>query len=298
MAHSWPVEPGSVPPPSAGALRVQRVLGNNAALCETSDGQQVVALGRGLGSGRRRGELLDPEAVEQFFVAGSPDGRQQLATFLAGVPLDCVRAATAIAELAHTELGLPVTQSLILPLADHLAFAESRVREHLPVTIPLAWEVSQLYPRELEVGRRGIALANRHLGVELAEAESVAIAMHLVNSQFAGPGTGMAMTMTENLFRVFEVVEAQFGVTIDRQSSSAARFVTHLRYLFSRVASGEQVVDQGPRLAEAISSAYPEATVCAAKLRFLLEAQLGTQLSDDEGAYLALHVARLVAEPR
>ena len=136
MAHSWPAEPGSVPPPSAGALRVQRVLGNNAALCETSDGQQVVALGRGLGSGRRRGELLDPEAVEQFFVAGSPDGRQQLATLLAELPLDSVRAATAIAELAHTELGLPVTQSLILPLADHLAFAERRVREHLPVTIP------------------------------------------------------------------------------------------------------------------------------------------------------------------
>ncbi|MEL4358771.1 BglG family transcription antiterminator [Luteococcus sp. H154] len=270
------------------------MLGNNAALCEAEDGQEVVALGRGLGSGRRRGEVLDPNQVEQFFIAGSPDGRQQLATFLADVPLDCVRAATAIAELASVELGLPVTQSLILPLADHLAFAVQRTRDNLPVAIPLAWEVTQLYPRELAVGQRAVPLASRLLRVALSEDESVAIAMHLVNAQFAGPGTGMAMTMTEDLSRVFQVIEAQFGVTIDRQSPSAARFVTHLRYLFSRVASGQQLVEHGAGLAEAITRAYPEATVCAGKLRYLLEARLETQLSDDEAAYLALHVARLL----
>ena len=79
---------------------------------------------------------------------------------------------------------------------------------------------------------------------------------------------------------------------------NAARFVTHLRYLYARVASGKQIVDPHPTFVDAIANAHPEAMACAVKLRFQFEMNLGDKLSPDEVAYLALHVARLVWDLR
>ncbi|MDF1489638.1 PRD domain-containing protein [Tessaracoccus caeni] len=275
-------------------MRVQRVIGNNALLVLGDDGEQIVALGRGLGHGRRPGDTLPADQVEQVFIAGDADER--LTRFLADVPLEYVRVAGRIADLAHQRLGLRVTQALILPIADHLHFAVQRSRGGTEIRFPLAWEVSQLYPVELEIGEAAVDLADAAFDVELQSDEAVAFAMHFVNAQFTSPGMTPAIEMTQSIGRAFEVIESSFAITIDHRSMNAARFVTHLRYLYARVASGKQITESQPTLADAIRNAHPEAFTCAAKLRYVLEMNLRTQLSDDEVAYLALHVAKLVLD--
>ena len=79
---------------------------------------------------------------------------------------------------------------------------------------------------------------------------------------------------------------------------NAARFVTHLRYLFIRVASGKQITEPSTVLSNAIAETHPEAWGCAAKIQFRLEMGLSAVLTRDEVAYLGLHVARLVADLR
>ncbi len=275
-------------------MRHKRTLSNNAVIAIDDAGNEIVALGRGIGHGRRPGDELDAARVEQIFVAGGDAARNQLASFLADVPLDVVRVAARIAHLAHERLGLAVTQGLILPLADHLAFAVRRKAEGLRLELPLAWEVAQLYPAELAVGRDAVALASRELHCELDAEEATAFAMHFVNSQFAAPGMTAAMKMTETIARIFEVVGRATGITIDPNAMSTARFVTHLRYLFVRVAQGTQIADPHPTLADAIANAHPEAMACAEKIAYLIGMDTDTTLGRDEVAYLALHVARLV----
>ena len=277
-------------------VRVKRVISNNAVLAVDEHSQEVVALGRGLGHGRRPGDTLQAEQIEQVFFAGDADER--LTRFLADVPLEYIRVAGQIADLAHQRLGLKVTQALILPIADHLHFAVQRVREGVVMHFPLGWEVSQLYPAELEVGDEAVTLANRAFDVELPGDEAVAFAMHLVNAQFVSPGMTPAIEMTQTIAHAFDVIERTFGVAIDHRSMSAARFVTHLRYLYARVASGKQIADPHPTFIDAITNAHPEAAACAAKLRYMFEMNLRAALTDDEVAYLALHVARLVLDLR
>lgn len=275
-------------------MRVKRVISNNAVLAVDEDLQEVVALGRGLGHGQRPGATLDMRAIEQVFFAADIDERA--ARFLAEVPLAYVRVAGQIAELAHKKLGLRVTQSLLLPIADHLHFAVQRARDGLSIQFPLAWEVSQLYPEELAVGETAVVVANAAFGVTLPDDEAVAFAMHMVNAQFAAPGTTPAVEMTQTIANAFDVIERTFAVTIDHRSMNAARFVTHLRYLYARVASGKQIADPHPTFIDAITNAHPAAAACAAKLRYTFEMNLDTALTDDEAAYLTLHVARLVAD--
>ena len=277
-------------------MRVKRVISNNAVLAVDEHLQEVVALGRGLGHGRRPGDTLPAEQVEQVFFAGDADER--LTRFLADVPLEYVRVAGQVAELAHDQLGLRITQSLILPIADHLHFAVQRVRQGMDMRFPLVWEVSQLYPTELSVGEAAVGLANAAFGVRLPDDEAVAFAMHFVNAQFVSPGMTPAVEMTQTIASAFDVIERTFGMSIDHRSMEAARFVTHLRYLYARVASGKQIADPKPTFVDAITNAHPEAAACAAKLRYMFEMNLRAALTDDEVAYLALHIARLVLSVR
>jgi len=59
-------------------------------------------------------------------------------------------------------------------------------------------------------------------------------------------------------------------------------------------------LDDGPAstIGAAIRAAYPDALECALRLAAILELRLGTALTEDEIAYLTLHVARVVNEIR
>ncbi|MFV0459532.1 MAG: PRD domain-containing protein [Actinomycetales bacterium] len=279
-------------------MRVTRVLNNNAVVATDPDGQHVVALGRGLGHGRRPGDLLDPARVEQVFVDSGDAVGRQLTQFLSDVPIEYVRVASRIAELASQRLGLTVTQSLILPLADHVHFAVQRQRQGMHLQAPLRWEVRQLYPAELAVGEAAVQQANAMLGVQLNPDEAVSIALHLVNAQFATPGLSHVVEMTEVITQVTALVERTLQITVDQDSMSLARFVTHLRYLFTRVAGGTQLTEPEPSFGQAIANAHPEAMACAVKVRFLIEMGVSTTLTSDETAYLAMHIARLAWDVR
>ena len=63
--------------------------------------------------------------------------------------------------------------------------------------------------------------------------------------------------MTETITRMFDVIEQAFALTIDRRSMTATRFVTHLRYLFTRVTSGKQIAESHNSLVDAIANATP-----------------------------------------
>lgn len=278
------------------ALMIKRIIGNNAVLAVDDGEHEFVALGRGVGFGVRPGDILEQDKVEQVFLAGGDAASDRLTEHLADTPLVCVRAAARIAELAHERLGLRVTQALILPLADHLHFAMQRAESGTAMQYPLLWEVGQLYPNEFEVGKEAVEIADHVLGVVLDPDEAVAFAMHLVNAQFTTPGLGSAVQMTETLAQAFAVIERTFGITIDRRSMNAARFITHLRYVFARVTAGQQISDPHPTLFDAISNAHPEAMACAVKIQYLIEMSFHTTLTLDETAYLGLHVARLVLD--
>jgi beta-glucoside operon transcriptional antiterminator len=277
-------------------VQIKRVLNNNAVLAVDDDGCDLVAIGRGLGHGRKPGDDIHRDIADQVFVAAENTNMDRLARFLNDIPLNYLSAAGEVAALAQDSLGLRVSQALVVPLADHLHFAVQRLEEGIPAQFPLAWEVSQLYPKELATGQKALELVASSLGIRLHDDEAVALAMHFVNAQFATPGMEKTMQMTGVIRQAFELVDRTFGIAVDQQSMNAARFVTHLRYLFSRVASGKQISEESSLLVDAIIESHPEAVVCAAKIQYLLEMGLNTTLTRDEVAYLALHVARLVAD--
>lgn len=272
--------------------RVLRVLNNNAVMVSEDDDRMAIVLGRAIGYGKTPGDVIDAALVTERFLPDQSTPIDRLAAVLTDTPIEVVRVAREIAELAHTRLALRISQALILPLADHLAFALERVRTGTELDHPLRWEVGQLYPAEVALAKEALELLRRHLGADLPIDEATPIAMHLVNAQFAVPSMAPTIDMTARLGRILDVIEAGLGIRVDRNSMSMARFVTHLRYLFVRLRTRREFSDEIPRVTGAIAEAYPQEHACAERLRFLLTMD-GDSLSGDEVAYLTLHIARL-----
>lgn len=280
-------------------MRILRIFNNNVVLASNDAGEQAVMIGRGLAFGKRKHEPLDPGLVERTFVPEAAGGDEHLGALLSEIPPEILALATELEEVARTEMGMRISHSFVLPLADHLNFAMMRAREGMGVQYPLSIEVSQLYPKELAFGQRAVRMARERLGADLPDEEATPLALHLVNSQFASEDLAKTFKMTQIFSQIFQVIASAYGHEVDRSSLSVARFVTHLRYLFVRTEQGRTAVQKDPTLPaihDAVKTGYPEAYACADKVMLLLEMHLGDDLSEDEHTYLTIHIARLAAD--
>jgi beta-glucoside operon transcriptional antiterminator len=275
---------------------VKRVYNNNVVLAMEDDGTEVVLLGKGIGFQRRPGDVVDVALADQRFVAEGPYRAPQLAGLLSDAPADHIGVAQAITELGHATLGLEPRQSLMIPVLDHLTFAVRRAQEGTHIDFPLRWEVAQLYPAEAALGRQVVTMVNETLGVQLQDDEWVAFALHFVNQQWTKGDFSKTVAMTETISRVFLRLAQRWGRPIDENASSAARFVTHLRYVFARAAGDRQLNTSRLDVLAAVQLAYPEAAEAAVDIAELIGEAIHRVISNDEISYLALHTTRLLAE--
>lgn len=275
-------------------MEILRVFNNNVVLAKDDDGGQVILTGRGLGFQAKPGHPVDRSKVVRKFVPSDGRDPDHLAEMLADVPPEMIRAVVdAMKEsgLGEKELG---SATLVLALADHVEGAVQRLAKGIEVTYPLLGEVRNLYPREYERGRALLAALNRRLGgVILPPGEEIALAMHLVNAGFSTGDLSYTYTMTGVIQQMLDIIESSYGITLDQGSVNVGRFITHLRYLFVRIHQHRQLDDEPEPVVAAIRESYPDALKCARTIAAVLELRLGSDITDDEIAYLALHVARV-----
>ena len=161
------------------------------------------------------------------------------------------------------------------------------------------WPRATMAGRLFSPGGRGVrheSRAARRHQPPLPHAEATAITLHVVNAAFHTDDLSDTYTMTGLFSQLFNIVDSSLGIAMDRTSVNAARFITHMRYFFVRVRNGNQLNEGMSLLRESLEQSHPDAVLCADRLASVLELRLDTELTDDERAYLALHVTRLSAE--
>lgn len=279
-------------------MYVQRILSNNAVIAEL-DGGEVVAMGPGIGFRHKRGAELPDSEVERVFRPSPAQPLEQLSAFLAELPSAHLDTAIEICEVASAQLSVPLGQALIIAIADHLSFALRRRQDAIAIEYPLAWEINQLYPDHAAVGRQALNIVEHRLGERLPDEEAVSFAMHLINAQAAtDPHSLPGARQLTLVGQIFDVIDSSFGVRVDRESMSAARFVTHLRYVFARIERHAQLDATPNELMRSIADNFSDAIACAHRIAYLIRLGLGTGITTDEVAFVALHIARLIGDAR
>ena len=160
---------------------VLKRINNNAVLCVDSAGHRVVALGKGAGSGMC-GEKLDLDLIDHTFYDVEP----RYVELMRDLDLECLETSTQIVDVARGMLTHSLSPNIEIAMADHLQFAIQRMREHIYLSAPLAYDLQQNYPLEYKIAQWSLALVKKELGVTLPNNEISGIAMCLINGAY-GP---------------------------------------------------------------------------------------------------------------
>ena len=277
-------------------MELLRVFNNNVVLARNDAGVEVILTGRGLGFQARPGQPVDATKVVRVFEPSDgrdPDHLGELFTDIPEEHLDVVTTAMEEAGFSASQLSRP---SLVIALADHIGFALKRAQSGMDIEYPLAAEIETLYAQEAAQARTLVAAINRRLPQPLPDGEEVAVALHLVNAGFSTGDLSWTYTMTGIIQQMLAIISQTYSIDLDPSSVSVARFITHLRYLFVRIAQHKQLEQEPSDIGTVIRTTYPEAYQCAQHLATIIGLRLECSLSTAEVSYLTLPVARALQE--
>lgn len=268
--------------------RVTKVLNHNTILAfDTEDHQEKLVLGKGVGFGRKVGErtVLSPEATVYLLVQQGRGDPKDLVKRIDPVYLD---VANGIIQAARQSFG-EIDTSILLPLADHIAFAAERIRKNAPISNPLTADIQALFPEEYAVARKGHDLILEAAGVDFSEDELGYIALH-IHSSLDSMRISQAMQMAALVRECVELVQQETGMTIDITSLSYNRLMTHIKYMAARILKGEKLSMDVNRF---MRESYPKAFAIAAEMCRHLGESLSKTVDEGEIGYLAMHIERV-----
>lgn len=270
------------------------MLNNNVVLARDEIGREAILTGRGLGFQRKRGQDVDASLISRRYILA--DNAQSVAEVIAGIPLERLALIERVFRKAARGLNTDVPSSTLIAVVDHINQAMERVRQGLAMDYPLRAEVAHLHPEELQLAEAMVEEINAAQEVQLPGGEAVALALHLFTAAIGAPSAQAASEQSRLIGQVMGLLEKSFGEAFDADSVNAARFAVHLRYFLARARTAVQIEDGTSSLvAEALRTSDPDAYRVARRIRDLLEIRLNTIVTDDETAYLALHIARLTS---
>ncbi|QRV01901.1 PRD domain-containing protein [Arcanobacterium phocisimile] len=280
-------------------MEILRIFNNNVVLARQDSGREVIVTGRGVGFKAQAGQHLNPELIVRVFVpldGRDPDHLGTLIAQLSGNVRELVHRAMVDAGFSEDQLSSP---TLYIALCDHIELALRRAETGEILQYPLQAEVEHLYHDEYIQAGAFLAALNGLLVADsltpLPMHESIAVALHLVNAGFSAGDLAHTYTMTGLIQQVIDVIGASFGVALDQTSVNTARLITHMRYLFVRITQGKQLDDEISTIGQAIRSSLVDEYACAENISQLISLRLGTELNENETAYLAMHISRVTS---
>ncbi|MEY8370907.1 PRD domain-containing protein [Aerococcaceae bacterium 50-4] len=269
-----------------------RIFNNNAVLAIDEEGDEVVAMGKGLGFSQHVGNSIDASKIEKIFKENAVDiPVEELFVTLSTPEIDSL---LAIIDLATSRLKEKYQANLYITLADHIHFAVERFEKGMVITNPLAWNVRRLFPDEHQIGLQALDIIQEQLGVRLPDDEAASIALHLVNARMNQGEMSETMEVVKIVHGILEVVRLYFGQKFNTESIAYNRFMTHLQYFAMRVTQGEAQNGSGQFLYDQVKENYPKAMACAEKIDDYIYHQYAYRITAEEKSYLAIHVNRLI----
>lgn len=273
-------------------MKISKVINNNIVSSVDEDGREIVVMGRGIGFKVREGAEIPAERIEKIFRLEGEDALDRFKDLLSRMPLEHIKISDEIISYGKKVLNKPLNQNIYITLMDHINFAIERFQRNMMFPNPLAREVRSIYREEYLIGEYAVALIQRSLNIDFPADEAVSIALHIVNAEY---NTAMRDTIhiTELIQQVLGIVAEYFNFLPDERSLNYDRFITHLKFLAQRIYSGELLDSDVPELSSMISKAYPEEYICGQKIQHFIEENYGHEVSDEEVAYLAVHIKRM-----
>lgn len=269
--------------------RITKILNHNSVLAiHMEDNRENLIMGKGVGFGKKPGERVNfPQDVTVYVLAPKCDhgNPRELVRRIDPIYLGIANAIIQEAQKAFGELDT----SILIPMADHIAFAAQRIQKNAPISNPLTPDIKALFPQEFQVARRGGEIILEQTGILFSDDELGYIALH-IHSSLESMQVSQAMQTARMIRQCVELVQAETGARIDVSSLSYDRLMSHIKYMAVRILKGEHLsVDVNHLMRESCPTAFEISEKICRQLSQTLE----RPVNETEVGYLAMHIQRV-----
>ena len=272
-------------------MQIKKIFNNNVVLSEINN-KEVVVMGKGIAFGKRNGNFLEKEKIEKVFQLQNSNNTERFKELLKDVPMSLVSLSSDIIEYAKNILDTDFKEYMYITLTDHLNFAINRAKENISYVNALKWDIKKYYPKEYGVGMKALNLIKEELDVDFTEDEAVNIALHFINAsdKIQLNETIQVIKMTED---ILNIIKYSYNQSLDEETLSYERFMTHLKFFFQRLMKNVQVVGEDDFIFNEVKNKYSKAYECTKRVEKYLLENFKRELTKEEKAYLTIHIQRI-----
>lgn len=271
---------------------IRKILNNNALLVvgETEQTESIL-LGKGIGFGKKIGDCLQhSEAIKEYRLAQN-DGRTVAIGTENGIEPVYLEAAGRIIEEAERVFD-KISSDILLPLADHIAFAARREQQKMYVPNPFIPDIKVLFGKEYAVAMKSRDIIKEYAGYEITDDEAGFIALH-IHSGLSHEQVSETMKYTQIINQSMQMIVEESQKNVQEESLAYTRLLSHLYYILVREKNGGRV---GVDLNAYMMEKYSRAMVVAKRVCRFMENAAQISLDELEQGYLAVHIEAYFAE--
>lgn len=268
--------------------KILRILNHNAVIVhEVTNNRVLLILDKGVGFGRKLNEQMEPPFSGNVYELQEETSKGSTKDVLSHLDPIYLEVSSAILTLAQARFQ-NIDQKILLPLADHIAFAIARIKSQMNITNPFADDIRLLYPEEFEIALQGKTIIQERCGYAINEDEVGYITLHIHSAMGERVDEGMLVAVIIN--ESIQQVAAECNLTIDVRSLSYSRLLTHMKYLLARLREGEVLTLD---MEEYTRNSFPYSYKVAQHIIERIERTLHKAVPKVETGYLALHIERV-----
>lgn len=269
--------------------RITKVLNHNTLLAlSDKDQREQLFIGKGIGFGRHPSEYIEIEEQVMRYEIKSQNGEANPRKLINNVDPISLALSNQIIIAAKEEFPTMDT-NIIVPLADHIAFATKRLQQGMEISNPLTNEIKTLFSKEYEIAIKARTLINHQVGIVFNDDELGYIAMH-IHSALEQESMSQTMQTAQIVQECMILLEKNCNQVVDISSLSYSRMVTHIKYMVARIIKGEKLKIS---VNEYMEKESPKAYKVAGELCEKVKEKMKLQIESQEQGYLALHITRI-----
>jgi len=274
-------------------MNIVKVINNNIVNSVDNHKREVIVMGRGLGFGKKTGDVIEDDKIEKIFRMDSKSQVKQLEDILADVPLNVIQVVNDIIEHAQKQLDGQLQKSIYITLIDHINFAIERKRQNMVFKNMLVYDVKRLYKKEYQIGQEALQQINEQLGVGLPEEEAAAIALHFINARFEKemPETLNITKIVQNTIRI---IQSFFNMEITNDMAGADYFFLYIKFFAERVINKEMMQLKDEEIGSVIRKTITKSSECAERIACYILKEYKTEVTQAEMVELILNIERIV----
>ncbi|WP_441650942.1 PRD domain-containing protein [Enterococcus faecalis] len=273
-------------------MKIKKVLNQNAVLV-LDEGQEKVAVGKGVGFNKTKNDVLSRQLVERMFVM-EPEGLKKLQVLLSQIEDKYFLASEEIIQHAETVLGEKLNEHINIGLSDHIAFAAENIQNNIIVRNKLLSEIEILYSEEFAIAQWAVEYLTQTLEIPFSYDEAGYIAIHIHSARSGRTDNSKSIREVTIVSEIIHLIEQELAIDIhdDKNSLSYSRLVNHLRLFIHRFQQNQYaVLDE--EILKVVKKKYAESYEISKKVQVLLMRNFHYQVPNEELGYLSIHIERL-----